>query len=86
MSLTVLCDPVSYWKLRAVMGDIDAMSAQIQQRQHALQQLLVRQAEILRAVVGDDVDLNFVSKLTWQDDTLEITLDGAVRLDDVATT
>jgi hypothetical protein len=73
------CEPVTYWKLRAVIGDVERGVAQVNQLQEQLKTLAGQRTELLQQIVGPEVDINFVTAVTWDDTKLEVTLTGAVR-------
>lgn len=78
-SLTKACEPVTYWKLRATIGDVERGVAQINQLQEQLKTLAAARTALLQEIVEDDADVNFVTAVTWDDAKLEVTLTGVAR-------
>lgn len=73
------CEPVAYWKLRALIGDVERCAAQITQLQDQLKALAAARTQVLQDIVGVGADVNFVTGITWNDDKHEITLTGVVQ-------
>lgn len=67
-------DPAQYWRLRAVIGDVDRARAAVGEAQQRLMQIVQAQVPLLQAVAGDGVDITVLTALDWNDDTCEITL------------
>lgn len=70
-----------YWKLRAVIGDVERAQVVVQQAQAQLQQHLERRQTLLKAAAGDGIDLNFLSHIDWHDDTCVIILHRVMKAD-----
>lgn len=77
--ITQACEPVIYWRLRAVIGDVERCVTQINQLQEQLKGLAASRTTLLQDIAGTDADINFVTAVTWDDAKLEVTLTGAVR-------
>jgi hypothetical protein len=77
--ITQACDPVTYWRLRAIIGDVERGMTQITQLQEQLKTLAASRTALLQEIVGSEVDINFVTAVTWDDAKLEVTLTGVAR-------
>lgn len=77
--ITVSPDAVTYWKLRATIGDVERCLVQVNQLQEQLKGLAAARTELLREIAGPETDVNFVTAVTWDDAKREVTLTGAMR-------
>lgn len=68
---------VDYWRLRAVIGDVDRARAELERAQHKMQSAVNAQAPVIQQAAGEGVDIAFLTKIDWNDETLEIVLTRA---------
>lgn len=65
---------VDYWRLRAVIGDVDRARAELERAQQKMQVAVNTQAPVIQQAAGEGVDIAFLTKIDWNDETLEIVL------------